>query len=567
MKPYLFIIQIFLFSSTLAHAQLQFEENQIRSIDSLFNNWKSTKSPGGAAAIILDGDIIFRRAYGMADVEEKIPNDTTTVFNLASIVKQFVGICIALLEEQNLINENDELRKYYPDLQFTEGIKIKHLLNHTSGIKEAYVLLALSKKTNQKGKVKDEYNTVKYLYELLNEQPTLNFQPGDDFAYTNINFILLADIVENVSHQSIRDFADSALFKPLRMDQTVFQNYHEVMDNEAAGYTYTSPHEFNKDRVWNGVIDDLNLVSTINDLVKWEQNYFENKLGLKPDSLIKTITKESYLNDGLPVNYNYGLDHIEYRGIAGISHAGDNGRHTSIITRYPKFKLSIVCLANSGRYYDIQEKVDRISDILLEENIIEEKLPEEKDLKFITIEVDALTEKTGKYGMIRKDGGAEYVEINLHENKLYLTPIPDFKGFELKPISNNRFIAHNPEGEMIDLTFVKNDTGEFEIYQDFRNEKSVIKSLYKPKVTDFTIYAGKYQSETVRMSISVKADENEIFAKKGIIRIDLIPFGKDSFYAPDNGALFDFERKGKNEEVTALIINSSDFRNFKLIKK
>lgn len=564
MKSYIVII-ILVYTTSLVSAQIIVDSRQKLNVDSLFNNWKTTQSPGGVVAILIDEEVLLKKVYGMADVEENIPIDTNTVFNLASTVKQFVGMGIALLEEQNLLTKNDDLKTYYPNFNLPDGIKISHLLNHTSGIREAYVLLALSGKTNKNGRIKEKYNTKAYLFELLKDQDNLNFQPGDEFAYTNINYILLADIIEKVSNKSIRDFADSALFQPLKMDQSVFQNFNEKIDKEASGYTFTSPGKFEKRDVWNGVIGDLNLLSSINDLIKWEKNYFSNKIGLYPDSLIKHIIEDTYLNDGSAVRYNYGLSKINYKGIAGISHGGDNTLHTSLITRYPAFKVSIICVANSGRYYDIQEKVDRISEILLEDYITEQ-VRSENDLEYISVETSVLIEKTGKYGLIRPDGLAEYIEINLHDNKLYFTPIPDFKGFEMNPVSKSRFIAYNPEGERIDLTFVKNGEGELEIHQDFRDQKSVIKKIMSPEKREFVDYVGTYQSKSPKMSIRIKLNGDEIFAKKGIIKIDLIPFGKDSFFAPENDALFVFEKKG-GDRIAYLIINASDFRNVKLYKK
>ena len=561
------LITLLTFAAFLAEGQPAIETVNEASIDSLFRNWNSTESPGGVVAIVSKGEVLYKKAYGMADVDKKAPNHLNTIFNLASNVKQFVGTCIALLEEQNQLDTNNDLREYYPEFNLPEDIKLKNLLDHTSGIREGYVLATLSGKTNFKGKIREKYNTKEYLFEMLKRQKDLNFGPGDDFAYTNINYILLADIVEKVSGMSLRDFADSAIFRPLQMNQTVFQNYDENIENEASGYSYSSPDKFKEGKVWNGVKGDLNLLSSINDLIKWDLNFCTNNLGKKSNSLVNQLTTNTFLNNGRKTNYNYGLSKIQYRGFPAISHGGDNYLHTSLITRYPDFGLTIICLANSGRYYDIQQKVDKITDILLKDHFLDDPLGK-RGLEYVEVDVEFLREKIGMYGVVNDNGLADYLEIQLRDSRLYMTPIPTFPGFELKPMSTNQFIAFNPEGEMIDLNFIKNGENGFEIHQNFRNEEKIIPKLQAiDEGVNRSIYKGLYVNESVGASIKIKSQKEKFFAKKGLIKINLIPFGPDRFFAPENDALFVFLRDPTESEVTSLIINASDFRNFKFMRK
>lgn len=562
-------LPIILFSliAFLAKAQITLNPAQEASVDSLFQNWNDSQSPGGVIAVVSNGKVIYNKAYGMADVENQTPITINTVFNLASNAKQFVGMCIALLDEQNKLSTNDDLKKYYPKFKLPNGIKLTNLLDHTSGIREAYVLAVLSGKVGLTGQIRRKYNTREYLFEMLKRQEGLNFNPGDEVAYTNINYILLADIVEKVSGTSLRDFADSAIFRPLQMNHTRFQYYGESVANIASGYAYSTTNKFTKGKVWNGVKEDLNLLSSIDDLIKWDSNFYTNTLGKNSNSLTEQILTSTYLNDGRTTNYNYGLSRIEYRGIEGFSHGGDNYLHTSLISRYPEFKLSIICLANSGRYYDVQQKVDKITDILFKGQFKDEPSIN-GELEYINVNLASLKEKTGKYGAVNDNGLADYLEVNLRDGRLFMTPMPNFPGFELKPVSTNRFIAFNPEGEMIDLTFSMDDQREWEIHQHFRNEEKIIARLQtSDQQIDYGVYEGKYYNKSVGTSIDVKTKKDKIIARKGFIKIDLIPFGKDSFFAPENDALFLFSRDGKGGRIESLVINASDFRNFKFERK
>src|SRR5688572_1705300 len=167
-------------------------------LDSLFAPAANSKRPGGLVCVLRGDEVIYKKAIGLADISRNIPNAFELKYDLASIAKQFTAMCIALLEEEGKISVNDPLSKFYPEFQLPAAIKIKNLIDHTSGIREAYVLAVLAGKANLKGELRPKFNTKAYLLDVLKHEKDLNFEPGMELAYTNINYILLADIVERI---------------------------------------------------------------------------------------------------------------------------------------------------------------------------------------------------------------------------------------------------------------------------------------------------------------------------------------------------------------------------------
>lgn len=154
-------------------------------LDSIFSSWTKDK-PGGTVCVIQQGVIIYKKAFGLGDLQRKTPITLDTRFDLASNAKQFTAMCIALLEEQGKLSVEDDLKKYFPDLKITEPIKIKNLIDHSSGLRDASVLAILSGKMNLKGEVRTKYNTKSYYLECMMRETDLNYPVGSELAYNNL---------------------------------------------------------------------------------------------------------------------------------------------------------------------------------------------------------------------------------------------------------------------------------------------------------------------------------------------------------------------------------------------
>ena len=210
----LVLISIVIAAKTFAQS---LPDSTITKINKLFAQWDKGNSPGCAVAIVRNDSILFAKGYGMANLEYNIPIEPATIFHMASVSKQFTALSIVLLAKQGKLQLDDDIHKYlswFPDLK--EKITIRNLLNHTSGIRDQWQLLAIS------GTRLDDVITQDHIVKILSKQQALNFKPGEQYSYSNSGFTMLAEIVRSVTGQSLRQFTDSAIFKPLGMSQHAF---------------------------------------------------------------------------------------------------------------------------------------------------------------------------------------------------------------------------------------------------------------------------------------------------------------------------------------------------------
>lgn len=534
------------------------QEQLTRRLDSLFAPAVNAKKPGGIVYVMRGDDVIYRKAVGMADVGKGIPNDFHFQYDIASIAKQFTAMCIALLEEQGKVSPDDAVRKFYPEFQLSEKVKVRHLLDHTSGIREAYVLAMLSGKMNLKGELRKSANSKSYLFEVLSKERDLNFEPGSELAYTNINYILLADIVERISKQPFHVFADSAIFKPLGMSSTFYRvGYHQVYPNEAKGYLYKGPNKFKPRKATGGILGDGKMVTTADDLVKWEQNLRHNKLGLGKQKLVEKIYTSSKLNSGEETQYGYGFWIREHRGLKTISHGGDDGRFTSFILKFPELEVTIICLANSSLYNNTESTAYNVADIVLGKSLLPKQKPREH--KYVQVAKEELTPWAGNYGRIDSKGLARFRKITLRDG-LYASASYRGDGTPLKAIADTAFVLTTHSGTQIEFSFGKKERG------NYFDEKYVTEPPWRfeqihPQQYSAEDFKGAFVNRTTAARLKVKMKRKKLMARKGIIQIPLVDFGPDQFYAIDNDALFIFQRNAQGK-VTSLKVNASDFRNF-----
>jgi CubicO group peptidase (beta-lactamase class C family) len=534
------------------------QTDAVKKLDSLFAPAVNSKKPGGVIYVMQGDDVIYKKAIGLADMAKGTPNSFELKYDLASIAKQFTGMCIALLEEQGKISAEDPLRKFYPEFRLPETIKIKNLIDHTSGIREAYVLATLSGKTNLKGELRKSANTKEYLLGVLQKERDLNFESGSELAYTNINYILLADIVERISKQPFHRFADSAIFKPLKMTNTFYRHqYDQQFPGEAKGYLVIGPNRFKPRKATGGILGDGKMVTTIDDLVKWEQNLRHNTLGMKKQTLVDKLYTSSKLNNGELTQYGYGFWNREYRGLKTISHGGDDGRFTSFILKFPERELAIICLANSSLYYNTESTAYQVANIVLEKSLKPEEKP--REYNYIELPKEKLQTWVGNYGSIDDKGLARFRKIAVRDH-LYASASYYSEGTLMKPVEEKVFILTNRSGTQVQFTFGKNKNGHF-FDEKYQNESPWHFEQIQPQKFVPRNFKGVYLNTTTGARLKVKAKGDKLLAKKGIIRIPLIDFGPDQFYATQNDALFIFQRDA-NRKIISLKVNAADFRNF-----
>ena len=305
--------------------------------DYIKREMKKRQIPGVALAVIKDGKVVKMKGYGLANVELGVPVTPDSVFNLASLTKQFTAAAIMLLVEDGKIGLDDRISKYLPNAPDAwSGITVRHLLTHTSGVKKTEL-----PRCNESWLL--EYTTVQ-MFEHASKLPP-NFAPGERWWYSNQGYILLGMIIEKVSGKRYGEFLRERIFQPLGMNATTIHDGWNVIKNRAAGYTRRNG-ELSRDWYSAAHIElssAYGLLSTSRDLVKWDAALSGEKT-LKKASL-DVVWIPVKLNNGFHHNYGFGWFLDEFRGHRVVQHGGSTG---TFILRLPDDKLTVVFLSNLG---------------------------------------------------------------------------------------------------------------------------------------------------------------------------------------------------------------------------
>ena len=320
--------------------------NPFGQVNQVFLPWDNKETPGAAVAIIKEGKVIFQNTYGSANLEYDIPITSKTVFRTGSVAKQFTAFSILLLESLGKLSLEDDIRKYIPEVpDFGSKITLRNLANHTSGLREEAVLAALM------GWDEGDIVTKKQVLNVVAQQKDLNFKPGEQYLYCNTGYTLLAEVVSRVSGKSFSRFTNEAIFAPLGMQNTRFlDNPRQVIKNKAYSY-YQHGNGYQK-----AILNDANsggsgLLTTIEDLALWVQNFEQIKVGTS--AIFKTMKLPGKLNNGELTNYGMGMESMIYKGVENIGHGGALGGFRARVVRFPAYDFTIVLLANTPEVHPL----------------------------------------------------------------------------------------------------------------------------------------------------------------------------------------------------------------------
>jgi CubicO group peptidase (beta-lactamase class C family) len=384
-KPKNCLAVIFIINVILCFASIVFaaDNNSIESqIDHIFAEWNTSYSPGCAVAVFKNNKIEYLQSYGLMDLESKTPITPNTVFDIGSMSKQFTAACIILLAEHGKLSLTDNIRKYITKVpDYGNTITIQHLLNNTSGIRDftwLMVLARMSFEDQTKRKTEEILN-------LISRQNGLQFNPGDEYYYSNSNYFLLGIIIERVTGITVGEFADKNIFKPLKMNNTVIhESRSQIINNVAKGYV-PDPNEkykFKQNIIMKGA---GGVHSTIGDMFIWDQNFIRNIIGGK--EFLNTFTTPAKLNNGKNVQYACGLEIKNYKGLKTIGHTGYTESFSTNMTRFPDQNITVVCLANFGGIR-AERLALKVADLYLADYIVKAEAPIQKPAAIQRTEIE-----------------------------------------------------------------------------------------------------------------------------------------------------------------------------------
>ena len=315
--------------------------DQIKSrIDALFRAWDNGVCPGGQVAVRLRGETVYERCFGYADIENMVPVTPASVFHVASVSKQFTVMAAMLLREDGALDLDADVRAYIPDLiRFDEPVTVRNLMNNDSGIRDMWELLIMS------GVRIDDTITQRDALAMVSAQTALNFPPESQFLYSNSNFLLLAEIIERLSGQSLGTFLKARIFAPLGMADTVVrEQYWQRIDRRARSFEDNGTEFFHS--VLNfGCCGPTSLHTSARDLLKWMENYRHPTI-CTPGTVAE-MRKVPTLSGGTQADYAAGLRCGLFEGRRCFRHGGVDASFRAFVLGFPDDGLDIVILANT----------------------------------------------------------------------------------------------------------------------------------------------------------------------------------------------------------------------------
>ena len=459
-------------------------------VEELFAAWNKFDEPGCSDGVSRHGTTLHERGYGSANLDLAVPMSSASVLNAASISKQLTAMSILLLARRGQLSLDDDVARYIADWGEREyPVTIRHLLSHTSGLRDAFVLQGL--RPEHPENINDQ------IVSILTQARGLNFAPGSRFEYNNGAYRLLAAIVERVSGRTFSVFARENIFKPLGMAHSyIHDDATQIMPNRATGYS-RGPDGFRMVvRTYTDVVvGNSGLFSTVGDVLRWQQNFMAPRVG---DVALVAAMERPVIATGWSDTSRYGLgvEVAQHRGLRVVAHGGGDQGVRSYVVRYPERGLAIAILCNRDDM-DPAPVARSIADVFLQGEFPEgakEAPAQAPATTTISLPVSALQDKAGLYRDVSDDSVGR---IFVRDGKL-MAGAGDGNEYELTPVAPNRFVII---GTPVRAEFVASSGGK---PQELRvtgvgaeTRVSRLIAPFTPSKAELRAFAGTYTSDEV----------------------------------------------------------------------
>ena len=326
-----------------AAAQQPVNDSTRVAVNRVFAGWSTTDAPGCALGVSRNGQLVYQNGYGMANLELDVPITPASIFHVASVSKQFTAAALLLLAQDGRLSLDGDVRKHLPELpDYGHRITIRHLLTHTSGLRDQWDLLYMAR-----GRFEENRITEEDVLEIVGRQKALNFAPGTEYLYSNTGYTLAGTIVRRVTGKSLRQFADERIFQPLGMTQTHFHDdYTMVVKGRAAGYSRGADGKWHVSLPNYDTYGATSLFTTVGDLLKWEANFAKPVIG--GEKLLREMRTSATLANGDTTGYGLGIATEVYRGAQLAGHGGADAGYRTYLGSFPEHGLAVAVLCNAA---------------------------------------------------------------------------------------------------------------------------------------------------------------------------------------------------------------------------
>ena len=529
-------------------------------IDSLLGTQILKGSPGGAIGVVKDGKVLYKRIFGFANLDYRIPVTDSTVFNLASVSKQFTGFMVLLLEKEGKLNLNDTIQKFIPEFKsYNHPVTIGQLLHHTSGIPTYDVLqLFAAIPSEMPWTAEDEFS-------ILQTYHKLNFNPNDEFLYSNDGYFLLARIIEKVEGKPFSQCIKEKIFDPLGMKTaSIYDSPGKIILNRASGYKMSNNQFARRNTEGNSTCGYSNVYASVNDMISWSKNLSgNNPVG---ERLVGNLFNpvDTY-NSGDTIQYTYGFFIDKYKGLKRVSHEGGTEGFRAYMSHFPGSGLTVFVLAN-GEINTHESLADEISDLYLKDDLKPELKKERRE-----ININKELYKLYKGSYLLSDGNLLTFDII---NDTFKLIIPEAPRFTIYPEKENEFFLKDFDAQ---CTFVKGKTGkvdEIVWHQSDKNFPGTRASEPKPlTLKELQSYTGLYEIPGLNSTYTVFVKDSALFLTlpKTFKVFNMYPDikltyrGGDIFFGRLDKIVFNRDSQGK---IKSFVINDvGRLRNIEFLKR
>ena len=539
-------------TGTQSHVLRAQETNLQGQVDEIFVDRDSPDSPGCAVSVMEDGAIVYKRGYGMANLEYGVPITPSSIFHVASVSKQFTVFAVLLLAEEGKLSLDDDVREYVEEVpDFGTTLTIRQLIHHTSGLRDQWSLLRLAG-----WRFEADVITQGDVLDITSRQTSLNFNPGDEYLYSNTGYTLLGVIVERISGQSLRDFTEERIFEPLGMDDTHFHDDHRmIVKNRAYAYGPTGGDDTLKIRIPDfDVVGATSLFTTVEDLARWDRNFYTARVGGR--RVIDQMHTRGVLNSGQEIPYAYALVHGEYRGLRTVGHGGADAGYRSSFLRFPgqRFSVAVLCnfpSSNPGR------KAQEVADVYLAGAFTE---PAETELDADEAPEVPESDMNRFAGAYRRGLTDVVVVLRMADDKLIIGPTIE-DGQVLTALGEGRFRVGTSDNVLSIESSESTGSPRLQPDNPAGDESYDWAPLAQPTADELAAYVGRYYSdELVREVEFVIRDGKLILKARKSDDVPLQPTFKDGFvFATGPGAYFTFLRN-EHGDIAGFTISTQRVR-------
>jgi CubicO group peptidase (beta-lactamase class C family) len=517
-----------------------------------------------AVVVVRDGEVLLRKGYGSANLEYQLPITPSTVFDIASVSKQFAGLAISMLVEAGEISLDDDVRDYISELpDFGPTITIDHLVHHTSGLRDWPGTLAVA------GWRMDDVISFDQILDMAFNQKDLNFVPGDEYTYSNTGYNLLAEVVARVTGKAFREWTHENLFEPLEMTNTHFQDDHtEVVPNRAYGYSRGADGRYAAVPDLLTALGSSSLFTTVDDLAKWMTNFDTHAVG--GSSVMERTRTRGVLNDGSRIAYAFGVSIGEYAGRPTVSHGGSWAAFRTYLLHFPEERLGVVVLANHDSF-NSTATAQAVADVYLESDpgLQAPRDPEEDptgdpveaEAPEVAVDATLLAEYEGVY----KLGPGWYVAISRHGGGLRTQATAE-GFFPMAARSETEFWV---EGYGASIIFLRNAAGHVDRFEYRGMMAPRVSDLGGGMPTSLDELTGTYFSDELDTEYEIAVEGGNLVARHrrhGTIRL-FSAWGEDFRSSAWFIRSLEFQR-GRDGAVAGFLVNGGErVRNLRFEKR